>query len=207
MSISSKDDKNLNTIEVPLEDHSDKRNPKSLDDMLVETAKQWSQYLEIDTSKHDTAIQDVSEDLMIRLDEFDQLLSMSKDETGICFFKQMPLIQETYKEMQPVFENIDNLKTMVDRIKADMNKLDKELSDAEATVVTATPIQSFVPSLIGGAKNFIGNSAASVLIRNVITDSGPSSTSSSTSIDSSLPYQPISIFHTEDFFEGCSSSS
>lgn len=207
MSISSKDDKNLNTIEVPLEDHSDKRNPKSLDGMLVETAKQWSQYLEIDTSKHDTAIQDVSEDLMIRLDEFDQLLSMSKDETGICFFKQMPLIQETYKEMQPVFENIDNLKTMVDRIKADMNKLDKELCDAEATVVTATPIQSFVPSLIGGAKNFIGNSAASVLIRNVITDSGPSSTSSSTSIDSSLPYQPISIFHTEDFFEGCSSSS
>jgi len=194
MSVSNE---SLETIEVSLEDPPEEINQKPLDKMLVETARHWSKYLQVDTSKHDTAIQDLSDDLMIRLEEFDQLLNMSKDETGVCFFKHMPAIQEKYQEMQPVFENIDNLKAMVDRIKSDMNKLDKELTEAEATVESA-PIHSLMPSIIGGAKSFIEQSAASVLIRNVMPDSGPSS--STTIKDSTLSYQPIDIFHTEDFF-------
>jgi len=195
MSVSNE---SLGTIEVSLEDPPEEINQKPLDKMLVETARNWSKYLEVDTSKHDTAIQDLSDDLMIRLEEFDQLLNMSKDETGVCFFKHMPAIQEKYREMQPVFENIDNLKAMVDRIKSDMNKLDKELTEAEATVESG-PIHSLMPSIIGGAKSFIEQSAASVLIRNVMPDSGPSS--SITSKESTLSYQPIDIFHTEDFFD------
>jgi len=195
MSVSNE---SLETIEVSLEDPPEEINQKPLDKMLVETARHWSKYLQVDTSKHDTAIQDLSDDLMIRLEEFDQLLNMSKDETGVCFFKHMPAIQEKYQEMQPVFENIDNLKAMVDRIKSDMNKLDKELTEAEATVESA-PIHSLMPSIIGGAKSFIEQSAASVLIRNVMPDSGPSS--SITSKESTLSYQPIDIFHTEDFFD------
>ena len=198
MSVSNE---SLETTEVSLEDPPEEINPTPLDKMLVETARHWSKYLEVDTSKHDTAIQYLSDDLMIRLEEFDQLLNMSKDETGVCFFKQMPAIQEKYQEMQPVFENIDNLKAMVDRIKSDMNKLDKELTEAEATVESA-PIHSLMPSIIGGAKTFIGQSAASALIRNVISDSGPSS--SITSKNSTLSYQPIDIFHTEDFFDDSS---
>jgi len=78
-----------------------------------------------------------------------------------------------------------------------MDKLDKELTDAEATVETA-PMQSFMPSLIGGAKNFIGNSAAGMLIRNTIAE--PSRSSSTACMDSSATYEPINIFRTEDFF-------
>ena len=198
MSINLKHDKPSQIESVQIEDQNDDPNLKSLDDMLAETARDWSQYLQVDTSKHDTAIQDLSEDLMIRLDEFEQLLSMSKDETRICFFKQMPAIQEKYNELQDVFQNVDTLKKMVDRIKKDMDQLDKELTDAEATVETA-PMQSFMPSLIGGAKNLIGNSAASVLIRNAITE--PSQSSSTASTDSSATYEPLNIFRTEEFFE------
>ena len=85
MSINLKHDKPSQIESVQIEDQNDDPNLKALDDMLAETAKDWSQYLQVDTSKHDTAIQDLSEDLMIRLDEFEQLLSMSKDETRICF--------------------------------------------------------------------------------------------------------------------------
>lgn len=199
MSINFKHEQTSQIEPVPSpEAPNDGLNLKSLDDMLAETSSDWSQYLQVDTSKHDTAIQDLSEDLMIRLDEFEQLLSMSKDDTKICFFKQMPAIQEKYNELEDVFHNVDSLKKMVDRIKQDMDKLDKELTDAEATVEIA-PMQSFMPSLIGGAKNFIGNSAASVLIRNAITE--PSQSSSTASMDSSTIYEPLNIFHTEDFFE------
>ena len=178
------------------EDPSEKT--KMLDDMLVETARDWSQYLQVDTAKHDTAIQDLSEDLMIRLEEFQQLLSMSKEETGICFFRQLPTIQEKYRQLEDVFETIDDLTVMVNRIKSDMNKVDKELIEAEATVETP-PLQSLVPSIIGGAKSLIGSSAASVLIRNSILDSGNSS--SAASRNSTAPYEPIDIFRTEDFFD------
>ena len=78
---------------------TNKDDPQSLDNMLIETARDWSQFVQVDTSKHDTAIQDISEDLMIRLDEFETLLDMSKDETRTCFFQQMPVIQEKYQEV------------------------------------------------------------------------------------------------------------
>jgi len=195
MSINQIEEERSNAA-APAEDSNEKL--QSLDDMLVETARDWSQYLQVDTTKHDTAIQDVSEDLMIRLDEFQQLLSMSKEETGICFFRQLPTIQEKYHELEYVFENIDNLKMMVNRIKSDMDRLDKELTEAEPTVETA-PLQSLVPSLIGGAKTFLGSSAASVLIRNSIRHSENSS--SSASLDSNAPYEPIDIFRTENFFD------
>ena len=48
-----------------------------LDCALVEATKDWSQYLQFDASRHDTAIQDLSEDLMVRLNEFDHLLDLS----------------------------------------------------------------------------------------------------------------------------------
>jgi len=110
MSINLTRDENSEIEALPTEDHNDDLSPKSLENILAETARDWSQYLQVDTSKHDTAIQDLSEDLMIRIDEFEQLLSMSKDDTGICFFKQMPAIQEKYNELQEVFHNVDSLK-------------------------------------------------------------------------------------------------
>ena len=181
---------------------TNKDDPQSLDNMLIETARDWSQFVQVDTSKHDTAIQDISEDLMIRLDEFETLLDMSKDETRTCFFQQMPVIQGKYQELQDVFESIDNLKIMVDRIKSDMDKLDKDLSEAEATVETASLSgivpSRIVPSLIGGAKSLIENSAASVLIRNSTIDLGTSSFTPSSGPSSQ--YQPVNIFRTEDFF-------
>ena len=104
--------------------------------------------------------------------------------------------------LQDVFESIDNLKIMVDRIKSDMDKLDKDLSEAEATVETASLSgivpSRIVPSLIGGAKSLIENSAASVLIRNSTIDLGTSSFRPS--LAPSSTYQPVNIFRTEDFF-------
>ena len=202
MSSRQKTKENLANHSVEGLDPTNKDDPQSLDNMLIETARDWSQFVQVDTSKHDTAIQDISEDLMIRLDEFETLLDMSKDETRTCFFQQMPVIQGKYQELQDVFESIDNLKIMVDRIKSDMDKLDKDLSEAEATVETASLSgivpSRIVPSLIGGAKSLIENSAASVLIRNSTIDLGTSSFTPSSGPSSQ--YQPVNIFRTEDFF-------
>lgn len=199
MSINQKVDDISKNVVTPVEDSTQELDLKTLDSVLVATAKDWSQYLEVDTSQHNIAIQDLSEDLMIRLDEFDQLLSMSKNDTGFCLFKQMPAIQEKYHELEDVFKNIDSLKLMVTRIKNDMDKLDKELTEAEATIETGGSLQSFVPSLIGGAKNLIGSSAANVLLRNSITESRRSP--STASLDPSATYEPVNIFCTEDFFD------
>jgi len=197
MSTNQNSDGTSETIANPDDDFSRNVNLQTLDSCLDEAAKDWSQYVKIDTSNHDVAIQDLSEDLMIRLDEFDQLLSMSKDETGFCLFKQMPAIQEKFHELEDVFEKIDQLRLMINRIKSDMDKLDKELTETEATIETGS-LQSFVPSIIGGAKHLIGSSAAGVLMKNSLTES--SHTPSSSGLDSSATYEPINIFSTEEFF-------
>ena len=128
MSINERSDDMSKNVVTPDDDSTQELDLQTLDGALVATAKDWSQYLQVNTSQHDIAIQDLSEDLMIRLNEFDQLLSMSKNDTGFCLFKQMPAIQEKYHELEDVFKNIDNLKVMVSRVKDDMDKLDKELS-------------------------------------------------------------------------------
>ena len=198
MAISQTNEDVTKNMATAVEGSTEKQDLNDLDNILVKTAKDWSQYLQVDTTQYDNAIQDLSEDLMIRLNEFDQLLSMSKDDTGHCLFKQMPAIQENYHKMEPVFKNIDNLSLMVSRIKSDMDKLDKKLTEAEATIETTGAMPSFVPSLIGGARNFIGNSAAGALIRNSATESGQSS--SIQSMPSPATYEPVTIFCTEDFF-------
>ena len=184
---------------------------KELDIALIQAAHDWSQYLQIEATptNTDVALQDLSEDLVMRLNEFDHLLAMSQDETGHCLFRQMPLIQEKFKEMEKVFQKIDRLELMVNRVRSDVDNVDRQLLEAEATVestASSSSVQSLVPSFIGGAKTLIESSAASVLNRATASnvDSSISLSSRRTFNDnhssSNGSFEPIQIFSTKDFF-------
>lgn len=47
------------------------------------------------------------EDLMIRLEEFEQLLDMNKSDINTCLFKEVPELSKKYKDIQRVFDKID----------------------------------------------------------------------------------------------------
>jgi hypothetical protein len=77
---------------------------------------------------------DAVEDILLRLEEFEHLLEMHQSDASACLFKQMPKMSEKFEEMEKVFDQIDRLGLMVARIKDDMDKVDAQLADAEATV-------------------------------------------------------------------------
>ena len=55
----------------------------------------------------DQSFQDGIEDLLIRIEEFDHLLSLTQSDASKCLFKQMPKIVAKYEEMEVVFDKID----------------------------------------------------------------------------------------------------
>jgi hypothetical protein len=55
----------------------------------------------------DESFQDGIEDLVLRLDEFEHLLTLTGSDSSKCLFKQMPKIVEKYEEMENVFDKID----------------------------------------------------------------------------------------------------
>ena len=85
-------------------------------------------------------------DLLLRqLDEFEQLLVLSQSDANVCLFKHVPGLQTKFGEMQSVFEKIDRLEFMIARVKNDMDKIERQLSEAESTVDENSALKSFVP--------------------------------------------------------------
>lgn len=61
----------------------------------------------------------------------------------------MPKLEAKFMEMQKTFDSVDRLEYMVARIKEDMDALDRQLTEAEATVSggTTAGLKTFLPMI------------------------------------------------------------
>ena len=87
------------------------------------------------------------DDLLIRLDEFEHLLEMVETDSQTCFNQHLPVLKKKYSDLQITFEKIDRLEVMVARIKSDMDKVERQLIEAESTVPadqTLQPLRAFI---------------------------------------------------------------
>ena len=64
-------------------------------------------------------------------DELTFQLSTIKNDSRICLEKHLPNLKEKYSAMQSTFEKIARLEILVTRIKHDVDKVDKQLTQAE----------------------------------------------------------------------------
>ena len=84
---------------------------------------------------------------------------LSQSDANVCLFKHVPGLQTKFAEMQSVFDKIDRLEYMVSRVKNDMDKIDKQLNEAESTVDSAnsagTALKSIVPAFIFVSITFV----------------------------------------------------
>ena len=122
---------------------------------------------------------DAVEDIQLRLEEFEHLLEMQQRDVATCLFKQMPQLSQKFEEMESVFDGIDRLELMVaryemsliqyegkisrlnvplSRIKEDMDRVDRQLMDAESTVEGSGVLKNFVPLIFVSAYIFIYSS-------------------------------------------------
>ena len=119
---------------------------------------------------------DAIEDIQLRLEEFEHLLEMQQRDVATCLFKQMPQLSQKFEEMESVFDGIDRLELMVaryemsliqyegkisrlnvplSRIKEDMDRVDRQLMDAESTVEGSGVLKNFVPLIFVSVYIFI----------------------------------------------------
>ena len=89
----------------------------------------------------DLSIAENVDDLLIRLDEFEHLLEMVENDSQICRIQHLAALKIKYGAVQKTFDKIDRLEIMVARIKADMDKVDRQLVDAEQTVAVDATLQ------------------------------------------------------------------
>lgn len=153
---------------------------KDLKEQLGKTVDTYVTYIDVDTGATDKKINEEVDVLLRKLDEFEQLLILSQSDANVCLFKHVPGLQTKFAEMQSVFEKVDRLEFMVARIKSDMDKVERQLGEAEATVETTMPapaLRSFVP--------YIFNPRS-------LMESSPSN----------MPdFEPVPLFSTEEFFK------
>jgi len=120
--------------------------------------------------------------LLGKLDEFEQLMVLSQSDANVCLFKHVPGLQTKFTEMQSVFDKIDRLEFMVARVKNDMDKIERQLSEAESTVepttASGTALKSIVPYIFN---------PRSLMETNLPTTALPE-------------FEPVNLFSTEDFF-------
>merc|ERR1719226_80272 len=102
-------------------------------------------YANKDLDKENGRFDDAVEDIELRLEEFEHLLEMQQRDSTTCLFKQMPQLSQRFEEMERVFDGIDRLELMVARIKEDMDRVDRQLVEAESTVEGSGVLKSFVP--------------------------------------------------------------
>jgi len=108
---------------------------------------------------------------------------LSQSDANVCLFKHVPGLETKFAEMQSVFDKIDRLEFMVARVKNDMDKVERQLSEAEASVESTTA---------GGT--------ALKSINKIIFN--PRSLMDSNSPTTNLPeFEPVNLFSTEEFFK------
>ena len=71
---------------------------------------------------------------------------MAQNDTTTILFQRLPTLASKYQQMEKTFEKIDKLEYMVARIKEDMDKLDKQLTEAEATI-EGGPLKAIMPMI------------------------------------------------------------
>ncbi|XP_069938944.1 biogenesis of lysosome-related organelles complex 1 subunit 4 isoform X2 [Cherax quadricarinatus] len=86
------------------------------DEILRQTAKEYSEYLEVDATSERCTLDRELESMLTRLEEYGSLLE---------------------RALQRTFQNIDHLEMLVKRVKEDLVKMETSVNQAEADLGTS----------------------------------------------------------------------
>ncbi len=72
------------------------RSNKVLGQQLSDACNDYVKYVSVDTAATDRRVNDGVESLLVRLDEFEQLLEFSRSDANVCLFKHVPNLQAKF---------------------------------------------------------------------------------------------------------------
>merc|ERR1712038_245565 len=100
-------------------------------DELTCLADDYAKYVSLDVSKERTLFDDNIEDLLTRLDEYCSLIDIVRSDTNLCLAKTLPAIREKSRQMETVFQKIDQLEAFVSMVKGQVSSMEEQIVVAE----------------------------------------------------------------------------
>lgn len=101
------------------------------DELLKQTANEYSDYFQIDTSAERAGLDRELESMLTRLEEYGSLLERTRSVSRHTVDDQVPQIYSHYQALQTTFKSIDSLEVLVKRVKEDLIKMEAAVSKAE----------------------------------------------------------------------------
>ncbi|XP_027222153.1 biogenesis of lysosome-related organelles complex 1 subunit 4 [Penaeus vannamei] len=142
-------------------------------------AEDYAKYFIVDTTKERGALDHELESMLTRLEEYGSLLDRTRGESRHTLDILVPQVYSHYQALQRTFQSIDNLETLVMRVKNDLGKMEAAVERAEADLGPAHGLTTVIRPLFFKRDHH----------------QTPRPTGSQ------LTFQPPEIFHTQDFFE------
>ncbi|XP_068218298.1 biogenesis of lysosome-related organelles complex 1 subunit 4 [Palaemon carinicauda] len=108
-------------------DHDDSK----ISGVLKQTAEEYADYLQIETSAERAGLDRELESMLTRLEEYGSLLERTRNVSRHALDDQVPLVHSHYQALQRTFKGIDNLENLIKRVKDDLVKMEAAVSQAE----------------------------------------------------------------------------
>ncbi|KAL0279898.1 UNVERIFIED_CONTAM: hypothetical protein PYX00_001361 [Menopon gallinae] len=102
--------------------------------MIEDLAKDYSNYIKVDFHPELQNVQDTIDDMLTRLDEFENLVNMVRTDGQLCVDLSIPQILKCKQTLDCLCGRIDNLEQFVNRVKSDMEIVESQVEEAEQDV-------------------------------------------------------------------------
>ncbi|XP_066974559.1 biogenesis of lysosome-related organelles complex 1 subunit 4 isoform X3 [Macrobrachium rosenbergii] len=103
-----------------------------VDEILKQTAAEYADYLQVDTSAERAGLDRELESMLTRLEEYGSLLERTRNISRHALDDQVPQVYSHYQALQSTFRGIDNLENLIKQVKDDLVKMEAAVSQAEA---------------------------------------------------------------------------
>ncbi|XP_076748768.1 biogenesis of lysosome-related organelles complex 1 subunit 4 isoform X1 [Xylocopa sonorina] len=100
--------------------------------IVEELAKDYSDYLKLDLSNHMKNFNDMIEDVMMRLEEFQSIIEMVQSESNQCIDQYIPRLQNMQEEVVNLNKRIDALEHVIAMVNVNLATLEAAVDNAEA---------------------------------------------------------------------------
>ncbi|CAL7945456.1 unnamed protein product [Xylocopa violacea] len=146
--------------------------------IVEELAKDYSDYLKLDLSNHMKNFNDMIEDVMMRLEEFQSIIEMVQSESNQCIDQHIPRLKNMQEEVVNLNKRIDALEHVIAMINVNLATLEAAVDNAEAELGISDRLFGMLNPL-----SFFKKTQDSV-------------------VPNKLPaYEPPTIYRTNDYFK------
>ena len=152
-------------------------NQNIVEDLCME----YSQHLSVNSEKEQKQLDDNIEDLLTKLEEYCGLVDIIRSDTTLCLTRTLPQVYGKSKEMEAIYNRIDQLEAFVATVKGNVTTMEALLDQSESEMGSYSGMKKFLSSIT--MPSFLGKKLSQPKPERQLSQ-----------------FTPPEIFKTEDFF-------